>query len=49
MEIWNFVNFFNEDVKKNHIFPQFFGYIAIYLTPVGGQLCVLGEYIVLVS
>ena len=49
MEIWNFVNFFNEDVKKNHIFPQFFGYIAIYLAPVGGQLCVLGEYILLVS
>ena len=38
-----------EDVKKNHIFPQFFGYIAIYLVPVGGQLCVLGEYILLVS
>jgi hypothetical protein len=32
-----------------HIFPQFFGYIAIYLVPVGGQLCVLGEYILLVS
>ena len=40
--------FFTEDVKKNHIFPQFFGYIAIYLVPVGGQLCVLGEYILLV-
>jgi hypothetical protein len=39
-----FVNFFNENVKKNHIFPQFFGDIAIYLVPVGGQLCVLGEY-----
>jgi hypothetical protein len=41
-------NFFTEDVKKNHIFPQFLGYIAIYLVPVGGQLCVLGEYILLV-
>jgi hypothetical protein len=37
-----------EDVKKNLIFPQFFGYIAIYLVPVGGQLCVLGEYLLLV-
>jgi hypothetical protein len=49
MKIWNFANFFTEDVKKNHIFPQFFRYIAIYLIPVGGQLCVLGEYILLVS
>lgn len=49
MEIWNFANFFTEDVKKNHLFSQFFGYIAIYLVPVGGQLCVLGEYILLVS
>ena len=47
MEFCHF--FFTEDVKKNHIFPQFFGYIAIYLVPVGGQLCVLGEYISLVS
>jgi hypothetical protein len=23
LEIWNFANFFTEDVKKNHIFPQF--------------------------
>jgi hypothetical protein len=38
-EIWNFANFFTEDVKKNLIFPQFFGYIAIYLVPDGGQLC----------
>jgi hypothetical protein len=43
LEIWNFANFFTEDVKKNHIFPQFWGYIAIYLVPVGGQLCVLGD------
>ena len=49
MKIWNFANFFTEDVKNNHIFPQFFGYIAIHLVPVGGQLCVLGEYILLVS
>jgi hypothetical protein len=28
--------FFTEDVKKNLIFPQFFGYVAIYLVPVGG-------------
>ncbi|CAC9531044.1 hypothetical protein [uncultured Gammaproteobacteria bacterium] len=49
MKIWNFDNFFTEDVKKNHIFPQIFRYIAIYLVPVGGQLCVLGEYILLVS
>ena len=41
--------FFTEDVKINNIFPHFFGYIAIYLVPVGGQLCVLGEYILLVS
>jgi hypothetical protein len=26
MKIWNFANFFTEDVKKNHIFPQFFRY-----------------------
>jgi hypothetical protein len=31
LERWNFANFFTEDVKKNHIFPQFFGYITIYL------------------
>ena len=49
MKIWNFANFFTEDVKNNHIFPQFLGYIAIHLVPVGGQLCVLGEYILLVS
>jgi hypothetical protein len=24
MKIWNFANFFTEDVKKNHIFPQIF-------------------------
>ena len=47
MEFCQFV--FTEDVKKNHIFPQFLGFIAIYLVPVGGQLCVLGEYILLVS
>ena len=41
--------FFTEDVKKNHIFPQFLGYIAIHLVPVEGQLCVLGKYILLVS
>ena len=46
MEFWQF--FFTEDAKKNHIFPLFLGYIAIYLVPVGGQLCVLGEYILLV-
>jgi hypothetical protein len=40
MKIWNFDNCFTEDVKKNHIFPQIFRYIAIYLVPVGGQLCV---------
>ena len=49
MEIWNFAHFFTEDIKKNHLFSQLFGYIAIYLVPVGGQLCVLGEYILLVS
>ena len=48
-KIWNFANFFTEDVKKNHIFPQLLGYIAIHLVPVGGQLCVLGKYILLVS
>jgi hypothetical protein len=45
LEIWNFVHFFTEDVKKNHIFPQFFGYIAICLVPVGGQLCVLRHFL----
>ena len=44
-ENMEFANFFTEDVKKNHIFPQFLGYIAIHLVPVGGQLCVLGKYI----
>jgi hypothetical protein len=48
LKIWNFANCFTGDVKTNHIFPQFFGYITIYLVPVGGQLCVLGEYILLV-
>jgi hypothetical protein len=34
MKIWNFDNFFTEDVKKNHIFTQFLDYIAIHLSMV---------------
>jgi hypothetical protein len=42
MKIWNFANFFYwRCKKKNHIFPQFFGYITIYLVPVGGRSCLV--------
>ena len=38
-ENMEFCQFFLLKMKKNnHIFPQFFRYIAIYLVPVGGQL-----------